>query len=433
MKRSRGWHVLELSMREARRLTLGAQLLAGPTPKRPTKARMLETIRHLGALQIDSISVVARSHHIVMWSRIGNHPTDWLYDLLEKDRAIFEYWAHAAAYVPIELFPYFRRIMLNFDHETGDGWGEGTVQWIRENQDLIDHVVNHIRENGPVSTKSFAPPEGAEKASPWAWYGNKPTNRILEFLWTNGTLMIDRREKFQRWYDLREQVHPEWSDDMLPSEEEQRLALSDAATRAMGVTTRRWLPDYFRTWGSRAITGAMTQRILDDLVERGALTPARIKGLDDQAYVRTELLERRIPMSRTTLLSPFDNLVWHRMRTAGLFDFELFLEAYTPAEKRRWGYFSLPILYRDQLVGRLDPKADRKARHFTVRALHLEDWFVPKADERFYASLANTLWDFAAFNACDTISIERSDPEYAAVALRNALTHTSPAPDIIQA
>lgn len=417
--------MLELSVREARRLAIGAQLLAGPAPKRPTKQRMLNVVRHLGALQIDSISVVARSHHIVMWSRLGNHPQDWLYELHGEDRALFEYWAHAAAYVPIENFRYFRRMMLEFGSGNGTGWGSRSREWFEQNSQVIDLILDRVQRHGPVSTKTFQPPEGAPRAEAWSWYGNKPTNLGLDILWTKGVLMIDRRQAFQRWYDLTERVHPEWDDSQIPSREEEQNSLGEIALRAMGVVYPRWLPDYFRTnWGRRSIDGTASQRILRHLVDTGAATPATVRGLDGEAYVATYLLDQKIPRSRTTLLSPFDSLVWHRQRTSEMFDFFLQLEAYTPAEKRRYGYFSLPILYRDQLVGRIDPKADRKSRILTAKAVHLEPWFVPKADERFYTSLAETLEDFARFNASDAIEVLDSDPPDAAPRLRHALSQT---------
>lgn len=417
--------MLELSLRDARRLAIGAQQLAGPPPKRPTKQRMRETIRQLGALQIDSISVVARSHHIVLWSRLGNHPPEWLDELFYPDRALFEYWAHAAAFVPIELFPFFRRVMLERASPEGDGWSPRTREWIRENTDVLDHVVAHITEHGPASASTFAAPEGATRAEPWAWYGNKPTNLALDLLWTMGALMVVRREKFQRWYDLTERVFPEWDDTNLPSVEEEHTTLGAEAIRAMGITTARWLPDYFRRgWGNSAIPNSTVRQVIDELVERGLVARATVRGWNEEAFVWTDLLDRRIPISRTTLLSPFDSLVWDRRRTAGLFEFELMLEAYTPAPKRRYGYFSLPILYRDRLVGRLDPKADRATQQLIIRALHLEPWFEKAADERFYRSLALTLRDFATFNRCGSITIERANPDVAARALRDALSET---------
>jgi uncharacterized protein len=410
--------LLELSLPEARRLMIGAQLLSGPAPKRPSKTGMRDVIRHLGAVQIDSISVVQRSHHIVLWSRLGSHPTRWLDELLAEDRAIFEYWVHAAAYAPIEHFPYFRRDMLAFP----EGAGIRTREWVEENPDILNFVLDHIRENGPVTTKSFAAPDGAERAAAWAWYGNKPTNVALDMLWSAGKLMIDRRDKFQRVYDLTERILPEWNDAHIPSLDAEREALGLAALNALGVTTARWLPDYFRTdWGHSSIKRSVATQVLNHLLDAGLAVEARVEGIDDPAFVSSAALERRFRPSRTTLLSSFDSLVWDRRRTKAIFDFDLMLEAYTPREKRVYGYFSLPILYRDQLVGRLDPKAHRKTGEFAIHALHLEPWFVGRDDERFYAELAATLIDFSNFNGTDHVTVARTDPPHAFGRLNAAL------------
>jgi hypothetical protein len=376
---------------------------------------MLETIRKLGALQIDSISVVARSHHIVLWSRLGNHPPEWLNELHSRDRALFEYWAHAAAFVPIELYPYFRGKMLSW------AGNASARRWMAENSAVLDNVITHVRENGGVTTKSFEAPTGTERAEAWSWYGNKPTNLALEILWTRGALMIARRDRFQRVYDLTERVHPTWSDDQLPSDDEVQLILSENALNALGVATEFWMPDYFRPdWSAAKITRPVARELFDRLIERGAAVPAQIEGVPGKTVVATSALERRFKLSRTTLLSPFDSLIWDRRRARELWDFEVQLEIYIPQHKRRYGYFSLPILYRDQLVGRLDPKVNRKARALYVNALHLEPSFAG-ADECFYTELAASLHDFRAFNDADDIIVTRSDPRQAAEGLRAAL------------
>jgi uncharacterized protein YcaQ len=410
--------MLELSLREARRLMIGAQLLSGPQPKRPTKAKMLDVIRHLGAVQIDSISVVQRSHHIVLWSRLGNHNPEWLNDLHGKDRAIFEYWVHAAAYAPIEFFPYFRRDMLSYS-ENG---GARKREWMEQHPHTLDRVVDYVRANGPVTTKSFDPPDGAERAAAWAWYGNKPTNVALDMLWSAGVLMIDRRDKFQRIYDLAERVHPTWDDVDLPTLEEERNALALTALRATGVMTARWLPDYFRTkWGQRSAV----VEVLNNLVQSGHAVEGRIKSIDEPVYISTETLEKRIRPSRTTLLTPFDSLIWDRRRTRQMFGFEVTLEIYVPREKRVYGYYSLPILYRDRLVGRLDPKVHRKTGELTINALHLEPWFIGQDDERFYVELAACLVDFSAFNGAGHISIGPCNPPESKGRLEEALVTSS--------
>ncbi|MBI2764554.1 MAG: YcaQ family DNA glycosylase [Chloroflexi bacterium] len=407
--------MLELSLREARRLAIGAQLLAGPAPRRPTKRLMRETIRRLGALQIDSIHVVARSHHIVLWSRLGDHPQEWLHELLYPDRAVFEAWAHAAAFVPIELFPLFRRPML----EHADSPRDHTARWLEENADVLERVVSAIRDNGPVSTSAFEAPAGAGRAEAWAWHGNKPTNRALDLLWTNGVLMVDRREKFQRWYDLRERVLPAWRDEDLPGADAERVELGAIALAAMGVTTERWLPDYFRGRRSR-IPRASAAKALEELVDRGTGTAVTVEGIGP-AVAASALLDARIPPSRTTLLSPFDNLIWDRERTAAMFNFDLRLESYTPAPKRQYGYFSLPILYRDQLVGRLDPKAERRERVLAIKSIHLEPWFERRAEDAFYTSLAKAVASFRDFNGCETVRVEGGASAEAAARLAAAL------------
>lgn len=408
--------MIELSRKQARRIMLGAQQLAGPPPKRPTKAKMLEAIRGLGALQIDTISVVARSHHIVLWSRLGNHSPEWLDELYSQDGALFEYWAHAAAFVPIEMYPYFRGKMLCWEGNAS------SRRWMAEHAELLDEVVEHVRQNGGATTKSFTAEEGTKPAEAWSWYGNKPTNVALDILWTQGVLMIARRDKFQRVYDLTERVHPTWSDDQLPSDVDVQLKLAETALNALGVVTEFWLPDYFRPdWSEARITRPVARELFDCLIERGVATPAQIDGVPGKTIVAISALERNAKLSRTTLLSPFDSLIWDRRRARELWDFEVQLEIYIPQEKRRYGYFSLPILYRDQLVGRLDPKADRKANVLYVHALHLEPWFSGSDDERFYASLAATLDDFRAFNRVDEIVVTRSDPAHAAEPLRLAL------------
>lgn len=391
----------ELSMKQVRRLMIGAQGLSGPVPKRPTKNAMKRIIRQIGALQIDSISVVERSHHIVLWSRLGNHPPEWLHELHGQDRELFEYWAHACAFVPIELFPCFRPKMLEYP----SNGSQRTREWVEENQELLDHVMAFIRQNGAVSTRSFEPPEGAERAEAWAWYGNKPTNIALVSLWTAGKLMVARREGFQRIYDLTERVLPEWDDANIPSVEEAHYQLAARALEALGVTTVRWLPDYFRmSWGHQSTEQSEAYRLLCRLEEEGSAVRVRIKGIDEPAFASTSLLEKRFRPSRTTLLSPFDNLIWDRSRTLSVFDFELRLEAYTPPDKRIYGYFSLPILHRDALVGRLDPKVDRRRKTFIVRSLHFEPEFTP--DDRFYSEFSAALHDFMLFNGAEDITFE---------------------------
>jgi hypothetical protein len=236
--------------------------------------------------------------------------------------------------------------------------------------------------------------------------------------------MVDRREGFQRFYDLTERVHPDWDDDEhLPTEQEALDQIATRTLRALGVATAAWLPDYFRSnQAAGLIPRKRATAVMERLVELDVAVPARVRGLADEVVVWKELLERRIPPSRTTLLSPFDSLIWDRRRAVELFDYQVKFEVYVPPPKRQYGYYNLAILHRDELVGQLDPKVHRKERLLRINSLHLEPEFAGRDDERFYASLAATLRDFMAFNGADEVVVERSDPEAAAGRLRAALT-----------
>lgn len=409
--------MLELSMRQARRLMIGSQGLAGPPPKRASKNKALKMIRQLGALQIDSINVVARTHHIVLWSRIGEHPLDWVYEL-QAEGEILEYWAHACAYTPMELYPCFRKTMLEFPRSAQ------TKEWMLENQEILDDVVETIRSNGPSAVRDFEAPPDAEKAHAWAWYGNKPAKRALALLWTNGTLMVTRRERFQRIFDVTERALPVGIDCEPLDPDERNQILAATALDAMGLTTARWLPDYFRTSGERIIRPASATDVLQELVEVGKAVPARVKGIDQDVFVSSAALERRFKPSRTTLLSPFDSLIWDRNRAQEMFDYTVKFEPYVPKAKRQYGYFNLAILHRDQIVGQLDPKVDRKTGVLHIKSLHLEPGYEP--DDRFYQEFATMLHSFKRFNDATEIQLNSCcNPDHVSEPLCFALKETT--------
>ncbi len=364
-------------------------------------------------LQIDSISVVARSPYLVLWSRIGAYDPIWLDELLAEG-AIFEYWSHAACFVPIEDYGLYRRLMLDRSDKTR--------VWMEAHPDALEHVMGHIRKEGPVRSAEFARTDG-KAGGWWEW---KPEKRALEHLFAAGELMISHRENFHRVYDLRERVLanalPTWEDTLAPTEHEVRRALALKAVRALGVAVARWVPDYFRT----PKRGASS--LLEELADDGSLLRAEIE--DESAYVHPEnarlaeeVLSGRPQSSVTTLLSPFDPVVWDRARASELFGFDYKIEVYTPAARRRYGYYSLPILHDGALVGRLDAKAHRKEGLFEVRAAHLEP-DVPVSDE-LVASLAGALRACASWHATPGVLVRRSDPPELAEALGSMLNgHT---------
>src|SRR5918998_1082090 len=383
----------------ARAMLLAAQGL-GSAPKRATKDDVRGIIRRMGVLQIDSISVVARSPYLVLWSRIGSYEPRWLDELLAEG-ALFEYWSHAACFIPIEDYGLYRRLMI-------DG-GEKTRSWMRAHHEEIQHVMERVNENGPVRSAEFARTDG-KAGGWWEW---KPEKRALEHLFAAGELMISHRENFHRVYDLRERVLanalPNWEDALAPNEQEVRRALALKAVRALGVAPARWVSDYFRT-PKKGVAG-----LLEELAEEGSLDRARIEDFGEPAYVHPDnaklaekILSGRLRASGTTLLSPFDPVVWDRARASELFGFDYKIEVYTPAAKRRYGYYSLPILHEGALVGRLDAKAHRKQGTFEVKAIHLEPGVA--VDHDLAAPLAAALGECARWHATPDVRIDRSEP-----------------------
>jgi uncharacterized protein len=396
-----GEEPMGFSRTAARTLLLAAQGLDVPPERPAAKGDVLESVRRMGVLQIDSIAVVARSPYLVLWSRLGPYEPRWLDELLAEG-ALFEYWAHAASLIPIEDYGLYRRLMLE--------GSEKTRAWFSAHPEEVRQVLAHVREGGPVRSAEFARADG-RAGGWWEW---KPEKRALEHLFAAGELMISRRDpNFHRVYDLRERVLeralPGWEDAHAPSYREVQRALALKAVRALGVTVARWVPDYFRT-PKRGIAG-----LLEELADEGDLLRARIEAWEEPAYVHPDnarlaeaVVSGDLRPSLTTLLSPFDPVVWDRARAAELFGFEYRIEVYTPAARRRYGYYSLPVLHRGALIGRLDAKAHRKEGLFEVRALHLEPG-VP-ATEDLLSGLGGALRGCADWHGTPEISVRRSDP-----------------------
>ena len=386
---------------DARALLLAAQGL-NPRLERPAgKADVLEAVRRMAVLQLDSISVVARSPYLVLWSRLGPYEPRWLDELLAEGK-LFEYWSHAACFLPIEDYSLYRRLMLEGRKKTRS--------WFEAHPQEVERVLAQVRERGAVRSAEFERADGRGGG----WWDWKPEKRALEHLFAAGELMISRRDpNFHRVYDLRERVLeralPGWEDALAPTHEEVRRVFALKAVRALGVVVARWVPDYFRT-PKKGVAG-----LLDELAGKGKLLRARIAGWDEPAYVHPDnagLAERVLSggllPSSTTLLSPFDPVVWDRARASELFGFEYRIEVYTPATRRRYGYYSLPILHRGALVGRLDAKAHRKRGVFEVKTLHLEPGVLVTED--LVAGLAGALHECAGWHRTPEILVRRSDP-----------------------
>ncbi|MBX3688334.1 crosslink repair DNA glycosylase YcaQ family protein [Dokdonella sp.] len=408
-----------LSLQQARNLHLAAQALAAPPRRRARKADVAAAIARMRVLQIDTIHVVARSPYLVLFSRLGNYRSQWLDETLAEG-AIFECWAHEACFAPITDLALHRT-------EVGEGvrpghWAIRSAQrtHARQPQALTELLV-HIRTHGAVKSSDFR----REHGSGGGWWGWKDEKRWLEALFARGELMIARRENFQRVYDLRERVlanasrsHAVADDLMDPHARERAFVLG--AVRALGISQARWINDYFRS-GRR-----LRDAHLVEFVESGDLLRVEVAGWDAPAYVHADhaaLLVAaragRLRATHTTLLSPFDPVVWDRQRAASLFDFDYRIECYTPASKRRHGYYVLPILHRGRLVGRIDAKAHRGEGRFEIKSLSLQEGVV--ADAALADALARAISDCAAWHATPRVTLGQRAPSAFAALLRAAL------------
>lgn len=390
-----------LSIAAVRSVQLAVQGLLNPPDRPAQKPDVLAAIRRMGALQIDTIHVIARSPYLVLWSRLGHYDPAWLDELLAEG-ALFEYWAHAASFLPSEDFPLFRRIML-------DGrslWWKDEKAWLEEHAPMVERILERIRQEGPVRSSDF---ERADRRGN-GWWDWKEEKRALEHLFTNGVLMIARREKFQRVYDLTERVAPDWEDARAPTAHEVLRRLALKAAQSLGVLKAGWAPDYYRT------AKAKTLKALEELAAEGRLQPVEVDGWDAPGYVHPDnlaLLEAAragaLQPTLTTLLSPFDPIVWDRARARELFGFDFTIECYLPAAKRRYGYYLLPILHRGQLVGRLDAKAHRKEGVFEVKGLYLEPQVEPSP--ALGAALGAAIRSCAGWHATPEVVVTRTEPE----------------------
>ena len=352
-----------LSLASARRIALAAQGFGGARPKTVGQAQLRREIERLGLHQIDSVNVLSRAHYLPAFSRLGP------YDRALMDRAawgpkrarrMFEYWAHEASLLPLDLHPLLRWRMAEADAGTS-GWS-GLRVFAGERRAEVEAVLDRIRAEGPLAVSDFD--DGKSRSGWWEWGDSK---RKLEWLfWAGHITTATRRGGFERVYDLTERVIPaEIIALPTPDKAAAHRGLIERAARAMGVATDGDLRDYFRTGvtDSKAAIAA--------LAEEGVLLPVRVKGWRQPAWLHRDARRPRRIQGRA-LLVPFDPLIWERSRTERLFDFRYRIEIYTPADKRLHGYYVLPFLLGDRLVARVDLKADRQASRLLVQSRHIE-------------------------------------------------------------
>lgn len=384
--------VISLSLEHARRIVLAAQGFAGDRPERPTAAHVRKTIDQLGLFQIDSVNVLTRAHYLPAFSRLGSFDRT----LLERDawgprrpRRLFEYWAHEASLLPLDLHPLLRWRMARA--ERGEIGYQGLKRFARELRPQAEAVLERIRSEGALAAADFE--NGSSKSGWWEW---SHTKHALEWLfWSGKITTATRRGSFARVYDLPERVLPSSVLDLpTPEVTSAQCALIERSARALGVATAADLRDYFRLKpdeGDHAIAA---------LAEAGTLIPVRVEGWSQKAWMhRDARLPRRV--RRAALLAPFDPLIWDRGRAERLFGFRYRIEIYVPQEKRTHGYYVLPFLMDEALVARIDLKADRQAGVLLAHRVTLE----PGAPNETVARLADELSRMASWLGLEAVSI----------------------------
>jgi hypothetical protein len=334
--------------------------LAAPRAERPVTRQALRKLAgRLGAIQIDSVNVLVRTHYLPAFSRLGAYPRAFLEEeAWGKRPSLFEYWGHEASLLPLDLQPLFRWRMERA--RRGEMWS-GLARFARERGDYIDQVLAQIERGGPVTGGDFA--DGRRQAGWWSWTNGK---RALEWLLWAGFVTVRTRRGFERVYDLTERVLPAAVlARPTPTEAEAHRALLALAGRAMGVATAGDLRDYFR------LPLAETRARLAELVEAGELEAVTVEGWRQPAFLAPGATAPRRPAANA-LLSPFDNLIWRRERAERLFGTRIRLEIYTPSARREHGYYVLPFLLGEAITARVDLKSDRKGGRLLVQAAHLE-------------------------------------------------------------
>ena len=379
----------------ARRVFLDRHALAEPPAGSARGADLLRLIRRLGFVQLDSINTVERAHHMILWSRRQSYRPKALRLLHERDRAVFEHWTHDASIIPMEFLPHWR---LRFTRDAERLRGRYRAWQGPEFEKLLDEVVRHVSDHGPVGSGDIGDEAGRRSSGWWEWH---PSKTALEYLWRSGRLAVTRRDGFAKIYDLAERVYPE----VEPLSPERTVDWAcNAALDRLGFATSGEIaafwgilrPEEVRSWTAAAL-------------QRGEVEPVEVESADGtlrRHVARPGLAEAAaelpVPLKRPRVLSPFDPMLRDRNRTERLFGFHFRIEVFVPEARRTYGYYVFPVLEGDRLVGRLDARARRAEGALQVAAFWPEPGITTSRHrlERLDAELAR----LARFSGCDQVA-----------------------------
>ncbi|HFK5563594.1 TPA: winged helix-turn-helix domain-containing protein [Elizabethkingia anophelis] len=392
-----------LTLQDLQRITLESQGLAHSPMFGTGKNAVVNALEHLGYVQIDTLSVVEPAHHHTLWSRIDDYKTHYLNDLL-KERKVFEYWFHAASYLPMKDYRYALPQMLSFKHNES--------QYYNADPKVMQYVIDTIRTEGPRKAKDFEN-EGKAAGNWWNW---RPAKLALEKLFMQGDLMVSGRDGMQKIYDISERVLPQTTNLTIPTSIELAEYLVKTHLRAYGLTSLKQIT-HLR---SDPVLRKNVEQVLQSMVEDKVIQKTEIDGISSM-YIQKDLIEKgaEFPNSEIKLLSPFDNSLIHRDRFKQLFNFDFRLECYLPKEKRQYGYFCLPILYGNIFIGRVDCKAHRSIKKLELINMHIENTNIDI--ESWIGVFVEAIERFANFNGCNSITLTKVSPSKYTKLLMQAL------------
>lgn len=386
--------MIRISNLTARKLALNQQGLLSAKPKfgRGKKAT-LKAIEQLGYVQIDAISVIQRAHHHTLWSRVPGYKPQFLYTMLTEDQSIFEYWSHAAAFLPIKHYPYALPVMQTLSTKA--------KHWYEVDADYKSQVLARIKENGPLYARDFETPKSS--GGMWNW---KPAKKALHELFMEGSIAVKSRESFQRLYDITEKVIPIQYTLCPPSLNEYIWHRCQQAMQAHGVVSVAEIRY------QRHVTAKQIASVLKTKEAEGKVVTVEI-GKSNRTYFTFPDYLEKIPgrvIKQLHFLSPFDNAVIQRKRINELFGFDYQTEIYYPVNKRKYGYFSLPVLHGTEFIGRMDPKAYRDHKILEIKNLAIEPWV--KITDKLVHDMKSKLAEFATFNDCLEFKVNKTTPAF---------------------
>ncbi len=369
-----------LSVKEAQRLIYASQKLIGPA------LEPVQIIKQLGYLQIDAISVVERAHHHTLWARNSQYRPSEIERLVSL-RKIFEYWSHAAAYLPISDYRFSLPMKKEFKQKDSS--------WYPKDKKLMSAVLKRIRHEGPLKSKDFKNTKKSKNSSWWDW---KPAKQALQRLFMEGRLEITSREGFLKIYDLTENVIPSSVNTIMPTKREYAKYLIRQTLRSYGLACIEEIIYIRNSTIKNNIISALTE-----MKEQGEVTQVLIEGIETPYFSFSNALDNLPRMtSKILILSPFDNLVIQRKRLNTLFNFDYKIECYVPVKKRKHGYFSLPVFIGATPLARIDCKADRANQILYINSVSCEKNINPKI---LIDKIQTKLKSYAKFNQCKTVSI----------------------------